>query len=74
MDIARITSKGQMTIPKRIRDAAHLASGDVLVLEVEDGKVRMRKLPAGEDRYLRGVQETLQEWNSPEDNDAWRDL
>ena len=74
MDIARITAKGQMTIPKRIRDAAHLMSGDVLVLEVGDGRVTMRKLPSGEDRYLKGVQETLQEWNSPEDNDAWRDL
>ena len=74
MDIARITSKGQMTIPKRIREAAHLLSGDVMILEVEDGLVTMRKLPAGEDSYLKGVQETLQEWNSPEDNDAWRDL
>ena len=74
MDIARITSKGQMTIPKRIRDAAHLTSGDVLVLDVEDGRVTMRKLQTGEDSYLKGVQETLQEWNSPEDNDAWSDL
>ena len=74
MDIARITSKGQMTIPKRIREAAHLLSGDVLVLEVEEGRVTMRKLPTGEDSYLKGVQESLQEWNSPEDNDAWREL
>ena len=27
-----------------------------------------------EDRYLRAVAETLTEWNSPEDEDAWRDL
>ena len=26
-----------------------------------------------EDRYLRAVAETLTEWNSPEDEDAWRD-
>ena len=26
-----------------------------------------------EDYYLRAVAETLTEWNSPEDEDAWRD-
>ena len=26
-----------------------------------------------EDCYLRAVAETLSEWNSPEDEDAWRD-
>ncbi len=74
MELARITSKGQMTIPKRVRDAAHLASGDLMLFEVEDGRVTMRKLPVGEDAYLRGVQETLVEWASAEDEDAWRDL
>jgi AbrB family looped-hinge helix DNA binding protein len=74
MDLARITSKGQMTVPKRIRDAARLATGDVVLFEVDDGRVTFRKLPAGGDAYLRGVQETLSEWNSPEDEDAWRDL
>ncbi len=74
MEIARITSKGQMTIPKRIRDAARLASGDVVSFEIENGRVTMRKLPAGEDAYLKGVQETLREWTGPEDEDAWRDL
>ncbi len=74
MQLARITSKGQMTVPKRIRDAARLTTGDVVLFEVDDGRVTFRKLPTGEDPYLRGVQETLGEWNSPEDEDAWRDL
>jgi AbrB family looped-hinge helix DNA binding protein len=75
MELARITSKGQMTIPKRVRDAANLASGDVVLFEVEDGRVTMRKVSVGaEDAYLKGVQETLSEWNSAEDEDAWRDL
>ncbi len=74
MELARITSKGQMTVPKRIREAARLASGDVVVFEVEGGRVTMRKLPVGEDAYVKGVQETLQEWNSAEDEDACRDL
>ena len=74
MDLARITSKGQMTIPKKVRDAAQLAPGDVVTFVVENERVTMRKLPRGDDAYLRGVQETLGEWHSAEDDDAWRDL
>lgn len=74
MELARISSKGQMTIPRRIREAAHLAEGDVVMFVVENDRVTLRKLPSGEDAYLIGVQETLVEWNSAEDENAWRDL
>ena len=74
MELARITSKGQMTIPKKVRDAARLAAGDVVTFVVENDRVTLRKLPSGDDAYLAGVQETLTEWNSAEDDDAWRDL
>ncbi|MGH7024635.1 MAG: AbrB/MazE/SpoVT family DNA-binding domain-containing protein [Caulobacteraceae bacterium] len=74
MDIARISSKGQMTIPKKIRLAAHLAPGDLMTLVVEDERVVLRKLPKGDDAYLAGVAERLTEWNSREDEDAWGDL
>lgn len=74
MELARITSKGQMTIPKRVREAAHLAEGDVVAFEVADGRVSMRKVAPAGDAYVRAVQQTLGEWNSPEDEDAWRGL
>lgn len=32
---ARLTSKGQITIPKRVRDALELHTGDELVFRVE---------------------------------------
>jgi len=38
---ATITSKGQVTIPKSVRDALHLAAGDRLEFLVEtDGSIR----------------------------------
>ena len=74
MELARITSKGQMTIPKKVRQAARLAEGDVVTFLVEGETVTLRKLPGENDAYLRGVEETLSEWNSAEDEDAWRDL
>jgi antitoxin PrlF len=74
MDVARITSKGQMTIPMRVRQAAQLAAGDVVSFAVSGGEVTMHKLVPGSDEYLRAVQGTLGEWNSPEDEEAWRGL
>ena len=74
MNLARLTTKGQMTIPKRVRESAGLREGDVVALDVKDGVVTMRKLEARVDPYLSGLEETLTEWNSPEDNELWRDL
>jgi antitoxin PrlF len=74
MELARLTSKGQMTIPKRVRDAAHLKTGDVLMLTVQGDRVLLRKLPSSDTAYLRSIQSTFDEWNTPEDEAAWRDL
>ena len=74
MELARITSKGQMTIPKRVREEAHLKSGDIVSLAVEGERILMRKIKPADEAYLRSVQATLDEWGSPEDEEAWRDL
>jgi AbrB family looped-hinge helix DNA binding protein len=42
---AKITSKGQITLPKAVRDALHLATGDrVSFVLREDGVVEMQPL------------------------------
>lgn len=42
MPIATITSKGQLTIPKSVRDALHLRPGDKVAIRVADGKAELR--------------------------------
>ena len=43
MPSATITSKGQVTIPKKIRDQLHLKSGDTIHFEVDsESSVRIR--------------------------------
>lgn len=74
MEIARITAKGQMTIPKKVRDSARLVAGDLVSFVVEGDQVQFRKVLPGTDDYLRSVQATLEEWSSPADEAAWRDL
>ena len=39
---ATLTSKGQLTIPKEVRERLGLEPGDGLIFEFEDGSVRLR--------------------------------
>ena len=75
MELARVGARGQTTIPKRVRTAANLNAGDTLAFEVRADHLVVRKMPvAQDDAYLRGLEHILDEWHSPEDEEAWRDL
>ena len=75
MELARVTAKGQATIPKRIRDAAHIKEGDMLAFDLDvNNTIIIRRIESAIDSELLALQETLSEWNSPEDDKAWRDL
>ena len=74
MQLARIGTRGQTTIPKRVRTAANLNAGDTLAFEVQADHLIVRKMPMADDAYSHGLAHTLDEWSSPEDEKAWRDL
>jgi AbrB family looped-hinge helix DNA binding protein len=73
--IAKITSKSQTTIPREIRAALHVEPGDSIIWEVdESGHVEVRRARPLDVEFLRGLESTLSEWDSPEDDEAYRDL
>ena len=74
MEFAKITARGQTTIPKSIREAADLDEGDVIAFEIEGNHLLVHKVTPGQDDYLQGLSEVLGEWISAEDEEAWRDL
>ena len=75
MELARVTAKGQATIPKRIREAANIREGDVLAFDLDtNNRIIMRRIESTIDSELIALQETLSEWNLPEEDEAWRDL
>jgi AbrB family looped-hinge helix DNA binding protein len=43
--VATITSKGQITVPKGIREALGADAGDQLVFEVDGSRASVRKAP-----------------------------
>ena len=75
MELARVTAKGQATIPKRIRDAAHIREGDMLAFDLDsNNRITIKRIDTPIDIEQAALQETLTEWNSPQDEEAWRDL
>ena len=73
--IAKITAKGQTTIPQDVRSALHVAPGDLIAWEVgPDGTATVRRVQPLALDYLRAVEGTLGEWAGPADEEAYRDL
>jgi AbrB family looped-hinge helix DNA binding protein len=62
---SRLTSKGQITIPKQVRDSLNVADGDSLVFEVRENEAVIRKLPSIDPEWAKALRPTLSEW---EDN------
>jgi antitoxin PrlF len=72
--VSRLTSKGQTTIPREVRRKLSLQPGDMIVYDLDDDEVRLRKQMPLDVTFLRAVQTTLSEWDSPEDAAAFDDL
>ena len=73
--IAKITSKGQTTIPQQIREQLQVKAGDLIAWETTpEGAVLVRRVAPIDVEYLRAVQSTLEEWSGESDENAYRDL
>ncbi|MGK7913632.1 MAG: AbrB/MazE/SpoVT family DNA-binding domain-containing protein [Synechococcus sp.] len=72
--ISKVTTKYQATIPQTIRQALGINAGDRVQFEIEGDKVILRKLPDLDWEYLEAVSETLGEWASAADEEAYADL
>jgi bifunctional DNA-binding transcriptional regulator/antitoxin component of YhaV-PrlF toxin-antitoxin module len=73
--IAKITAKGQTTIPQDVRAALHVEAGDFIAWEVgADGTATVRRVQPMDIAYLRAVEGTLSEWAGSADEEAYREL
>jgi antitoxin PrlF len=73
--IAKVTSKGQTTIPQEIRALLNVKPGDLLAWEaLASGEVRVRRVEPLDLEYLRAVEGTLSEWAGAADEEAYSGL
>lgn len=64
---SKVTAKYQATIPGPIRDYLKLKQGDTVEFNVINSQVVLRRSAPLNLDYLRSVEQTLNEWNSPHD-------
>ena len=72
-----VTQKYQATIPLKVREQLNIQVGDKIIFERQDDQtfVIKKKVPSIIDwDYLRGVEQSLSEWDSPEDDKAYANL
>jgi len=70
-----ISSKGQITVPKAVRERLRARPGDTLVYEVSaDDTVTLRRLEPFDAAFHEALSATLDEWSTAEDDAAFRDL
>lgn len=75
LEISKLSSKGQTTVPLSIRKMLSLAPGDEIVFEHKKGEIVIRKAEPLDIAYLRSIQAAFaSEWDSPEDDEAFNDL
>ena len=68
MSVVKVTRKGQVTLPKEVRDMLGIREGDLLLVRVEGNRVILTKgeiptpgEPVGEEEYRKIVEELEEE-------------
>jgi antitoxin PrlF len=73
--VSKLTSKYQTTVPAPVREALCLEKGDLLTFEIaDDGAVIVRKAVPFDPAFADALQSQLSEWDSSEDDEAYRGL
>ena len=73
--LAKLSSKGQITVPIEIRKSLHLKTGDTLAWDFQsDGTISVHRVDPFDVDYISALSGTLSEWNSLEDDEAYCDL
>ena len=74
MLVAKISSKGQSTIPAEIRKKLAVKPGDTIGFLIEGDNILLKKVQPLDAGFLKLATESFAEWNSLEADEAFRDL
>jgi AbrB family looped-hinge helix DNA binding protein len=71
---SKLTSKYQATIPEPVRRLLGLKAGDTVAFDIQDGTVYLRKARPLDMAFAEAIEDTLGEWASDSDEEAYRGL
>ena len=71
---SKLSSKGQVTIPSEVRESLKLGTGDLVGYEIRGEEVVLSRVEPFDAAFHAALSATLEEWGSPEDEEAFRDL
>lgn len=71
---SKVTTKYQTTIPLEVREKLGIRQGDMVAFELENGVVRLRRVVPLDVEYAKALADTLGEWSSENDEEAYRGL
>ena len=75
MNTSKITSKGQITVPRAIREKLGVRAGDTLIYEIEGNTVKVRRAEPFDLAWHGAVSSTVaKEWDSAFDHENYDGL
>ena len=74
LQTSRLTTKYQATVPTSVRKLLQLKAGDLVGFEIEGNEVRLRRATPLDVAFTQALEETLAEWSSKQDDQAFKDL
>ncbi len=77
MKTSKITSKGQIALPKDIRELEGFKEGTKIVILAYENRVELRPLKQVNEKMftaLASEKSLAKDWLSKEDEEAWKDL
>jgi antitoxin PrlF len=74
ISVSRLTSKYQATVPRPVREHLGVGAGDSIAFVVENDRVWVRRAEPLDREFARSLGGTLNEWLSPADEEAYREL
>ena len=70
----RLSSKGQVTLPKKVRETLGAKPGDMIAYQIKGNVVTLKRLDPFDAAYHAALSWTMGEWNTPEDEEAFSGL
>ena len=71
---SKLNDKHQIKIPIEVRRVLKLKAGDSVTFEMGNNGIRLLKTHPQNNTHLKSIEGTLSEWDSVEDEIAYRDL